>query len=544
MPTAVNSPEDDLSKRFALVALAGFVLASFAVRMWLLHTAMAAGGFNPGDADGYFRNARLLGQEGAGWRWTLDAINYPWDGRPYLLPPLYPVFLSLFVVAADSFQYWALVGQAALNAASAASLYVIGTSLHSRRAGLIGAAVFAFWLPNIWTYALFMQEQLYVPLLMLAFALFLRSTATAASWKSFACAGAAFGLAALTRSMPLYFVIPAALGHVVLTRDRKSVTDAAALLGGFFAVTGLYSVWLSWQVGQFVYIENHAGISVHNYGAARGSGVPAHSDIITELSDAFFTDPRAFVGLWWSYTRALFHVHGDRWLHFYQATTAAGAATAKAMAHLGIDLPFIASVILAPLGAVFARRPREAALLVFWVVLVVVLTALSATGGVRYRSPFEPHLVALAAVALAGAWRRPGRLALISALAISAVAASVLIPQVPRVARARANYGIQESADADGVMHFSVVGRAGLNVLPKDGVIELRLSSPQPARVSFWIDRHPVADRTVSDEPLRVRFVGSHPGVHYVEVNAIDEAGQPVRLAIDMAPISVVSYGS
>lgn len=76
-------------------------------------------------------------------------------------------------------------------------------------------------------------------------------------------------------------------------------------------------------------------------------------------------------------------------------------AQEKVVAHAGIDLPFIASVVLAPLGAVLARRSREAGLMGFWVVLMVVLTAFSAYGGVRYRSPFEPHLIALASVVLA-----------------------------------------------------------------------------------------------------------------------------------------------
>jgi 4-amino-4-deoxy-L-arabinose transferase-like glycosyltransferase len=436
-----------------------------------------------------------------------------------------------------------------LNAAAAAGLFVIGASLHSRRAGLIAALIFAFWLPNIWTYALFMQEQLYVPLLVLSFALLVRAMAAPASNAAFALAGVAFGLAAMTRSMPVYFIFPAAIGYALLTRDRLSVRRAAALLGGFLIVTGAYSLWLSWQVGKLVYIENHAGISVHNFGGTRAPGVPGHDDIVGQLSEAFFGDPRGFFGLWWSYVLALFHVHGDRWLHFYRASTATGAAIAKLVAHAGIDGPFIVSVILAPVGAVLARRSKEAAALVFWIVLVVVLTAVSATGGIRYRSPFEPHLIALASVVLAGAWRRPGRIALIAGLAISVVAASILLPQIPRVARARANYGLQPWSDAEGTERMSTLGRAGLNMLPKDGMLEMAIyaldgDSPQSTRVFFWIDGHQVADRVIDTDPLRVRFVARHRGIHYVEVNAIDATGAPRRIGLELLPVMVVAHGS
>jgi len=544
------TPVQDVSRRATLLALAAIAIASFGVRLWLLHAAIADAPFSPGDPDGYFRNGRLLAQNGEGWRWTLDAVRYPWDGRPYLLPPLYTVFLSLFVLAFDPADYWAAVGQIALNAASSAALFAIAAALHSRRAGLIAAFIFAFWLPNIWMYAQFMQEQLYIPLLLIAFALLVRATATPASPAAFAGAGVAFGCAALTRSMPMYFVVLAASGYAVALRDRASVKRAAALLGGFLLVTGLYSLWLSPQVGQFVYIENHAGISIHSYGGTRPSGVPAHQDIVSQLTEAFLESPSEFAGLWWGYARALFHVHGDRWLHFYRADSPEGAVTAKITAHLGIDLPFILSVVLAPLGVVLARRRREAILLAGWIVLVVTLTALSATGGVRYRSPFEPQLIALASVVLAGGWRAPGRIPGVVALLVTLAAASIVVAQLPRVVRARANYGLVESSDADGATHVSIVGRVGLNMLPKDGILEMQLSAadpdvmPQPAHVSFWVDGRHVADRALQDEPLRMRFVGRHLGVHYVELHAVDAAGRPARVSIDLISTSVGSYGS
>jgi 4-amino-4-deoxy-L-arabinose transferase-like glycosyltransferase len=550
MATVPSRPDGDLSTRFVLVALGGLVLASFAVRLWLLHTAMADAAFSFVDADGYLRNARRLAQDGEGWRWTRAAIRYPYDGRDFMLPPLYPVFLSLFVLVSDAFRYWAAVGQIALNAFSAATLYVIAASLHTRRAGLVAAFAFAFWIPNIWTYGLFIQEQLYIPLLLAAFALLLRATANAASPAAFACAGIAFGFVALTRSMPMYFVVPAAIGYVLMTRDRMFVRRAAALVGGFLLVTGLYSLWLSDQVGQFVYIENHGGISIHKYGGTRTSGVPGFADIVRQLSEVFWRDPQGFFIVWRGYALALFHVHGDRWLQAYIASTAEGAAAAKFVAHAGIDLPFIATVVLSPLGAVLARRSREAALLGLWVAITVVLTAFSAYGGVRYRAPFEPHLIALASVVLAGAWRRPRRAAWIVGTLTAGAVGYLLVVQLPRVARAKANYGLNDWGDPKSSRRPWALGQLGVNLLPKDGFVEINLYALEPVsaehspRASVRIDGHHLADLVLDTEPTRLRFLGRHQGFHYVEVSATDAAGRPVRFGFDAPPMIVDSAPS
>ena len=540
----IGSPaRKDPSVRFAVIVLAALVVASLALRLWLLHTAASNAGFSPVDADGYMRNGRLLARGGDGWRWTLDAVHYDWNRRTYLLPPLYPVFLSAFALFSDSYPYSALVGQAALNALSVLPVFVIAATLHSRRAGLIAAAVYAFWLPNVWTFALFIQEQLYIPLLLAAFALLLRAAATNGSPAAFAAAGAAFGCAALTRSMPMYYLALVAIGYAATMRlERTALRTAAALLLGFLLVTGPYSVWLSQQTGGFVFIENHAGISIHRYGVTPAPGVPGTGQILGQLFEAFRRDPAAFAGTGATYARALFHVHGDRWLQSYQAATAEDAAVAKFIAHAAIDLPFTASVVLAPLGAVLARRSREAALLVAWVVLVVMLSTLSTYGGVRYRSPFEPHLIALAAVVLSGGWRRPSRTALLAAGVAAVALATMLAVQFPRVARGRANYGLSGWSESGGLRRASAHGRFGINVLRVEGVLQFKLlaleqvSPEQPSRVSIHVDGQRVDDRLLSTaDPQHVRFIKPGTALSYVEVNAVGASGEPARVGIEVA---------
>lgn len=540
--TMITTPPGEVRPgRSVVLTLAALVLTSFGIRFWLLQHAVWEGTFSAIDADGYLRNGRLLTQDGAGWQWTLKAIEYPWDGRIYVLPPLYPVFLSLFALVSDAYEYWAAVGQIALNAASVASLFVVGESLHSRRAGLIAACIYTFWLTSIWRFSLFIQEQLYVPLLITAFALLLRATARGGSPGAFLAAGVAFGGAALTRSMPMYFVVAVAVWCVLIDRNVLAVRRGAAFLAGFLLVTGAYSLWLSQQLGQFVYIENHAGISIQQYGGIGAPGVPGFGDIVRQLLGAFWSAPTNFLAVWSGYALSLFHLHADRWLHAYVAPTAERELVARIIGLAGIALPFITSVVLAPIGAVLARGRREAALVASWVVLVVVLTALSAAGGVRYRAPFEPHLIVLSAVVLAGGWRRPSRLATISGLCITACAVLLMLAQIPRVVRARANYGVSQWSGGEVSWRAAVVGSSGFNLLPTGGrVLEVVIHPSDhvrvhpPTRISVRIDGYPMGDRLLGTEAIRLRFPARHGGFHFVEVFANDAADNPATIEIEV----------
>jgi 4-amino-4-deoxy-L-arabinose transferase-like glycosyltransferase len=534
-----SEPSKDVSARIAVGAVAALILASLAVRLWLLQTAVAEGALATSDPDGYLRGGTALAHGGQ-WNWTLDAIKYKWESRTYLLPPLYPVFLSLFAVGSSSYQYSAVVGQIVLNALSVAAVFSIAATLHSRRAGLIAAFVYAFWIPNIWTFPLFMQEQLYLPLLLGAFALLVRASAEG-RLVTFAFAGVAFGFAALTRSMPVYYMMIAAIGYVAMARqDSLAVRRASMLLLGFLAVTGGYSIWLSSHLDQFVFIENHGGISLHHYGGGR-FGPMGPLQIVERLVATFFEDPIRFVTIFWGYVLALFHVHGDRWLHSMHAGTATGAAALKFVAHAGIDFPFVASVVLAPLGAVFAKRSREATLLVVWVALVIVLSAIGAFGGVRYRAPLEPHLIVLASVVVAGAWQRPSRLAFTVALLIAIGIGSVLVAQLPRVANARANYGVDEWQVMDQVHSNAIRGDVGLNVLPANGILRFHVSPVEavsldrPIRLRVRINGRSADERLItSQEPLDMRFRSQETGFDYLELSATDAAGHPAPLRVDI----------
>ena len=81
----------------------------------------------------------------------------------------------------------------------------------------------------------------------------------------FALAGALFGLAALCRSMPIYFVAAVAVAAVLRDWRGAGPREALALVGGFAALTLPYSVALSIHLGEPTLIENHGGAWVRLY---------------------------------------------------------------------------------------------------------------------------------------------------------------------------------------------------------------------------------------------------------------------------------------
>ena len=128
----------------------------------------------------------------------------------------------------------------------------------------------------------------------------------------------------------------------------------AALVAGFVVVTGAYSLWLSAQVGQFVFIENHGGISLHVYGGGR-YGALGFTQMAGLLFDAFASAPVGFSRRGLDFARVVQLARRPLAMS-YQASSATEATVAKLVAHTGIDLAFAASVLLAPIGMVLARR--------------------------------------------------------------------------------------------------------------------------------------------------------------------------------------------
>src|SRR5215471_6796780 len=210
------------------------------------------------DPDGYTVNGLLLSQRHFAWPALFRVVAV----YQFVKPPLYTVALALVSRLPGDYPRDTAVLQALLGGAMVFAMFWIGCRVHSPRAGVAGALLGALYWPFAAGANVFIQEALYIPLLTIAFAVLLECVARRAPLGAWAAAGALFGLAALTRSMPVYYLPPALAVYVWRDRDRaRAWREAGACLLAFTLLIAPYSIAISRHVHQAVVIENMGGIS-------------------------------------------------------------------------------------------------------------------------------------------------------------------------------------------------------------------------------------------------------------------------------------------
>jgi 4-amino-4-deoxy-L-arabinose transferase-like glycosyltransferase len=524
------APRPRLSWRVVGLTLL-LVLLAFGLRLAYLTIAMSEPGFQFADPDRYMANGASLAAPN-GFRWSFAAVHYPWGGRLYTLPPLYPFVLGL-VASFPGYPVSAAIGQIAINSLAVAALVVLGARTHSTRAGLAAGFLYATWGGSILGARFFMQEALYVPLVILAFLALVQAYDEGRTPRRFFIAGLALGLATLCRSMPIYYTAALATAHVVCSSKRgESLREASALVAGFALLTVPYSIALSIHLQQPTFVENHGGILVaHRFGAG-GSRPPGLGAIVVAVIAELVQSPGAFIADALDKARSVFHVSGGRWVEqTVNAPTESLAMAWKVFAHATIDLPLIVTVLLAGPGLLLMRNRVAARLFGGWILLNVGLVAITGFGGARLRSPFEPHLMLLAGVVLGGGWRPVSRAGVTAALATTAAAAVTVIPQLPRTLQARGNYGIVWAQPAP--PHVGTIrDRGGFNALLKPaGVLSLHFHNPGQTVESLRIK---VRGAAVADVQVPARGARElrvlQPGLTlaFVEVEGATGAGVTV----------------
>lgn len=501
------------------VALALIVFTAFGLRLGYLIHAQNTPGYAWEDPDGYlFRASRMV--RSGDWRWSYNAVTYTINGQRHALPPLYSIFLSGFV-RFPGFPLSPQVTQVVIGAAATLLIFALGRRLHSVRAGLIAAAAYALWVPNIFNVWSTSQETIYVPLILLSFVLLLRAVDSSAPPAAFALAGAAFGAAALTRSMPLFFIGPAALLHVALAANRRLASlQAAALVGAFLLVVVPYSAGLSRHFGRLTIVDTHGSIHL---GRAPGQAAPGLLETARQLWGAFAAHPVEYVAGCLSRARSLLHVNGGRQLQIYVvAKDRLRAGLWKAVVHAGTDALLVIASIGAAIGAIVCRQPRLAAMCVLWTVVNVAIAAMGGFSGARLRVPFEPFLFLLSASVLAGEWRPATMRAWIPAIAIAAVVAVAVLSQVPASFAAWPDYGVRWPSifnRTSGDLSRS----AGVNVLALDGVAAFQASATGTQPIRLDVRAGGVHVRTVElppGNPVPIRALWPPRGFAFVELTA------------------------
>ena len=504
--------------------LAGIVLLAAVVRVGYILAANGEAVSPWIDPDGYLRQGRLLAR--GGWHWTIDAVRY----REYFLAPIHPVFLSLFV-SFPSYPLAVALAQSILSTLTVLLVYDLGRTLHSSRAGLIAAAGYAIFFPAVIMLVAFRQEHLYIPLLVAAAALLARAVVTSAAPWRFGLAGVALGFAALARSIPVHFVAPTALLWLFIAPDRKRARfQSLAFVIGFSFVAVPYVVHLWFETQQVVLIESIGSFMIATsdpdiLAAVRSSGVPlSFPDTLGVIWDRFATAPLDFLTRKIQLIAAQATMGGGRWLQWHGSFANAATATAtKLMVHLFSDFLLVSCLVLAPIGYALAARKPAATLIVLWLALQVILTAMADYAGQRLREPLDPFLFVLAACVLAGGWQRPPAAARAVALITAGLIAVTALGTVPRSLAAHADYGLAQWSRSGQGRRNVAGGEAGFNLRPIGGFIDFRLSpvdssDPFPIEhVRVVVNGMAVQDVAIERDGLRLRYP-SRSGLAYVEV--------------------------
>lgn len=529
--------------RSARKGLLALIAVAFALRVFMLVVETSRPGFAWVDPDGYMATGRKIVE--GGWHWSVETVRY----SRHVKAPLYPIVLSFFALGPWSYPLSAALAQAVVGAMAVGAMFFIGRAVHSLRAGWIAAVLYALYLPAIFDPGIFLQENLHIPLLLVGFALLCNALTAKASAFSFVAAGATFGAAALVRSMPVYFLPPALFVYLVKNRlSGEAWRQVAWVMAGFAALTLPYSLYISVQMGQAILIDNMGSIQFASVYPDSRHGFhslpsPTLFEIIRMFATTFASAPFDFLAERINDARLLFGLKGGRFLEDHVRVGSDLAALVwKAATHVFQDGTYSLTAILAPLGWVFARRSGAALFVGLWAAVNVVLLAAFTWSGARYRAPFEPHLMILGAVVLAGGWARPPRWALGLAAGASLVVAAAVIPTLPSSLAARATYGLDDWwVGEDGEGRARIEGRAGFTVKPVEGSVQLVLrtwSEAEPVRVRIAIGSEPVVElRLTGNEGVPFSKPSTVP--IYLKLEGVDERTgelRPYRLRVIQSP--------
>jgi hypothetical protein len=521
--------DDDLTQRSVSgrqrIVLAVIVAVGLGLRLGYLLHAVHSPGYVWEDPDKYMVQALKLARHGAGWRWSFDAVTYTINWQQHALPPGYSVFLSLFALF-PGFPLSAQIAQVLLGILTIGLVFTLGRQLHSTRAGLIAAAGYALWVPSIFNVWSTSQETVYLPVLLFAFVVLGRAIDRDANALQFLVAGLAFGIAALTRSMPLFFIVPAGAVHVALASNRRRATlQATALAAGFFSIVVPYSAALSRHFGQLTVIDTHGSI---HFESVPGSRAPTMIETAAGLWRAFAAHPLEYLDECVARARSLLHVNGGRVLQTYVvADTKLGAAVWKALVHGGADLLLVTAALLAGIGAALCKRPRIAAMFVLWTIVNMTIASLGGFGGARLRAPFEPVMIVLAAVIPAGGWRRPRLVSLAAGILVGILIAVAVLPQVPQSLRAWPDYGVAwPSIFSRQSGRF--IGTAGLNVPAYNGIASVTAAVGGSGPVEVHVRAGAVPLQTVqiaAGQAQTIRILWPRRGLAFIELDAVNPDG-------------------
>jgi hypothetical protein len=354
----------------------------------------------------------------------------PGGGPSAFRPPAYPAFLAgVYAVAGEEAPGIARMVEAVLGTLTVALIGVIASRIWGRRVGLLALGIAAVGPPLVIMSTALVSESLFVPLVLGAVAAALEARRSRCYLRWAVLTGVLVGLAALTRTNGIILLLPLTLAVAGSTTGRRRVGWAAP--AGLVAATVLTIA--PWTIRN--YFEFHAFIPVSTEVGYTLAGTYNQASRADQHWPAVWKE--AEHGASPEYGQILFNADIQRWNEqvFDEHLTAAaidditrhpfyvlkvGYWNAIRLFHLG-ELDFAVAnlrdtgipripawfeigglypLALLALGGLLTRRARRAPLWL-WLVPVCLLPTLFITGFIRFRSPIDPFLVMLAALAVA-----------------------------------------------------------------------------------------------------------------------------------------------
>jgi 4-amino-4-deoxy-L-arabinose transferase-like glycosyltransferase len=383
------------------------------------------------DAWGYDYHARSIATgEGYGLSHERPTAFRP-PGYPFLLAGVYEAFDLGERPRAERLPT-ARYAQAVVGTVVVGLIGLLALQLWGRGVALVALALAAVYLPLILTGGALMSEPLFVALMLASLCASIQVRRARRRWGWVVLTGLIAGLAALTRANGLILLLPlaAAVWQVRPRWSLRALAAPAALVLVVLVTIAPWTIRNAQQLDAFVPVSTQLGSALAGTYNAQARAdrdnpaswrslkrVPGYEELydragsipeaqlereVRERAVDYIRAHPAYVGevAFWT-TRRLLELGGLDWARHTYATVSVTSGWADA----GI-VCFWVFAVLAVAGAC-TRRARAAP---WWVWAVPVLMYLSVVFLVvetpRYRSPLDPFIVLLAALAVVGGAER------------------------------------------------------------------------------------------------------------------------------------------
>ena len=413
-----------------------WVLASILVLALIVRLAVivATPTYEPSyDSGDYDRHATAIAA-GTGYP---DSVFAAAGGPTAFRPPVYPYLLGgVYVVAGEHGILAGRVLGALFGVLVVGLLYLLAAELLGSRAGLIAAALAAFWPPLFLLNAALVTEPLFLALVLAAVLLTLRYRKDHSLW-AVAAGGACCGLAALTRSNGLLLFVAIGVGLVFFSglRPRRGDLLATATL----AIAALLTV-APWTIrnaqtfDRFVPITSQTGFALAGTYNSEAEDFPAYRatwilPTVTArygplyerrdldevaLDQALLDGALAYALDHPAYVLEATALNTLRTFELVPQDPASALANARQLglsprAALLERVSFYLLAALAVIGVIVMRRCPAGQAVPWFVWLVpalLVVAALPILGSPRYRAPLYPFVVLAATGAVVALIRR------------------------------------------------------------------------------------------------------------------------------------------